>query len=80
MVKLGQGLALVLGGLVLKLIGFEGGAAIQTPETITNLRLADIIIPSLTAGIAIIVMWNYDLDEVKAHAIKAELIQRRGKL
>jgi hypothetical protein len=25
-------------------------------------------------------MWNYDLDEVKAHAIKAELIQRRGKL
>jgi GPH family glycoside/pentoside/hexuronide:cation symporter len=80
MVKLGQGLALVLGGLVLKFIGFEGGAAIQTPETITNLRLADIIIPSLTAGIAIIVMWNYDLDEQKMHEIKKKLLAIRGEL
>lgn len=80
MVKLGQGLALVLGGLVLKLIGFEGGAAMQTAETITQLRLADIIIPSLTAFLAIIVMWNYDLNEEKAHEIKAELVKRRGEL
>jgi GPH family glycoside/pentoside/hexuronide:cation symporter len=80
MVKLGQGLALVLGGLVLKLIGFEGGAAIQTHETITSLRLADIIIPSLTAGIAIIVMWNYDLDEQKMHEIKKKLLAIRGEL
>jgi GPH family glycoside/pentoside/hexuronide:cation symporter len=80
MVKLGQGLALVLGGLVLKVIGFEGGAAIQSPETIVNLRLADIIIPSLTAGLAILVMWNYDLNEEKAHEIKAELVKRRGEL
>jgi GPH family glycoside/pentoside/hexuronide:cation symporter len=80
MVKLGQGLALVLGGLVLKVIGFEGGAAIQTTETLINLRLADILIPSITAIIAIVVMWNYDLDEEKAHAIKTELVQRRGEL
>lgn len=80
MVKLGQGLALVLGGLVLKLIGFEGGAAMQSAETITQLRLADIIIPSLTAFLAIIVMWNYDLNEEKAHEIKAELVKRRGEL
>ncbi|MEY3688930.1 MAG: hypothetical protein RIT37_492 [Bacteroidota bacterium] len=80
MVKLGQGLALVLGGLVLKLIGFEGGAAMQTAETITQLRLADIIIPSLTAFLAIIVMWNYDLNEEKALEIKAELVKRRGEL
>ena len=80
MVKLGQGLALVLGGLVLKLIGFEAGAAMQTAETITQLRLADIIIPSLTAFLAIIVMWNYDLNEEKAHEIKAELVKRRGEL
>lgn len=80
MVKLGQGLALVLGGLVLKLIGFEGGAAMQSTETIMQLRLADIIIPSLTAGLAIIVMWNYDLTEEKAHEIKAELVNRRGEL
>lgn len=80
MVKLGQGLALVLGGLVLKGIGFNGGAALQSPETIVNLRLADIIIPSLTAICAIAVMWNYDLDEEKAHQIKAELVKRRGNL
>ena len=80
MVKLGQGLALVLGGLVLKFIGFDGGAAVQSAETIVNLRLADIIIPSLTAGLAIIVMWNYDLNEEKAHQIKAELVKRRGEL
>jgi GPH family glycoside/pentoside/hexuronide:cation symporter len=80
MVKLGQGLALVLGGLVLKYIGFQGGASTQTAETIKNLRLADIVIPSITAFLAIIVMWNYDLSEEKADAIKAELIKRRGVL
>jgi len=80
MVKLGQGLALVLGGLVLKLVGFDQNAALQTTETITNLRLADIIIPAFTAGLAILVMWNYDLTEEKAKEIKNELVRRRGEL
>ncbi|MBW6498100.1 MAG: MFS transporter [Bacteroidales bacterium] len=80
MVKLGQGLALVLGGLVLKLVGFDQNAALQTTETITRLRLADIIIPALTAGLAILVMWNYDLTEQKARDIKDELVRRRGEL
>lgn len=80
MVKLGQGLALVLGGLVLKLVGFDQSAAQQTADTITNLRLADIIIPALTAGLAIWVMWKYDLTEAKAKEIKEELVKRRGEL
>lgn len=80
MVKLGQGLALVLGGLVLKLVGFDQGAAIQAPDTLTMLRVADIVIPALTAGLAIWVMWGYDLTEARAHEIKAELIRRRGHL
>lgn len=80
MVKLGQGLALVLGGLVLKMVGFDQNAATQTSDTITNLRLADIIIPAVTAGIAIIVMWKYDLTEEKAREIKEELVRRRGEL
>jgi glycoside/pentoside/hexuronide:cation symporter, GPH family len=80
MVKLGQGLALVLGGLVLKLIGFDQNATIQTAETLTNLRLADIIIPAFTAGLAILVMWKYDLSETRAREIKEELIRRRGEL
>ena len=80
MVKLGQALALVLGGLVLKLIGFDQNATIQTAETLTNLRLADIIVPAFTAGLAILVMWKYDLSETRAREIKEELIKRRGEL
>jgi GPH family glycoside/pentoside/hexuronide:cation symporter len=80
MVKLGQALALVLGGLVLKLVGFDQNLAVQAAETITRLRIADIAIPALTATIAIIVMWKYDLTEEKAREIKAELEARRGVL
>ncbi len=80
MVKLGQAIALVLGGLVLKLVGFNQNAALQTSETITKLRLADISIPALTAFIAILVMWKYDLTEKKAREIKEELVARRGEL
>jgi len=80
MVKLGQAIALVLGGLVLKLVGFDPGAVSQTAETMTNLRIADITIPVLTAALAIWVMWNYNLDEKRVHEIKEILIKRRGEL
>jgi len=80
MVKLGHGVALVLSGLVLKLVGFDQNAAVQTVETMTNLRLADIIIPAVTASLAIWVMWGYDLTEERANEIKDELIRRRGEL
>ena len=69
-----------LGGLVLKLVGFDQNLAMQSVETMTSLRLADIIIPSLTAALAIWVMWGYDLTEEKARRIKAELVSRRGEL
>jgi GPH family glycoside/pentoside/hexuronide:cation symporter len=80
MVKLGQGLALVLGGLVLKVIGFDQNLAQQTTETLTNLRIADIVIPAITAAIAIWIMWSYSLTEERAREIKTELEARRGKL
>jgi len=80
MVKLGQALALVLGGLVLKVVGFDQNVAIQTVETMTNLRIADIVIPASTAALAIWVMWKYDLTEEKAREIKTELVERRGEL
>jgi len=79
-VKLGQGLALVLGGLVLKIIGFDGNAATQSVDTLTNLRIADIIIPVVTAALAIWAMWKYDLSEERAKDIKAQLEERRGVL
>ena len=80
MVKLGQGIALVLGGLVLSLVGFDQNATVQTAETLTNLRLADIFVPASTAALAIWVMWGYDLTEERADEIKEELIRRRGEL
>jgi GPH family glycoside/pentoside/hexuronide:cation symporter len=80
MVKLGQALALVMGGAVLKMVGFDQTLAQQSTETMTNLRIADIVIPAITAGLAILVMWKYNLTEERAREIKAELESRRGKL
>jgi GPH family glycoside/pentoside/hexuronide:cation symporter len=80
MVKIGQSIALALGGLVLSLAGFDQNAAQQTHETLTNLRIADIIIPVTTAALAVWVMWNYDLNEEKAKEIRTELLKRRGEL
>ena len=45
-----------------------------------SLRLADVIIPSVTAGLAILVMWSYSLSESRAKKIKEQLIERRGEL
>jgi len=80
MVKLGQAIALVLGGLILKLVGFDEGATTQTIETMNKLRIADIVIPALTAGIAIWIMWKYSLSEKRAREIKEVLVKRRGEL
>lgn len=80
MVKLGQGLAMILGGLVLKMVGFDASLEVQTVETMTNLRIADILIPSVTAALAIWVMWSYDLSEEKAHEIQKELVEKRGEI
>jgi len=80
MVKLGQALALVLGGLVLKLVGFISDAPTQSMETMTNLRIADVIIPSITAALAIWVMYKYSLNEKRAREIKTALVDRRGEL
>lgn len=80
MVKLGQAIALVLGGLVLKLVGFDQNLPTQAADTMNKLRIADISIPAITAFIAIIVIWRYDLTEKKAREIKDALVARRGEL
>lgn len=80
MVKLGQAIALVLGGLILSLVGFDEGAVSQTADTMTSLRIADIFIPAGTAALAIIIMWKYGLNEKRAKEIKDILVERRGEL
>ena len=80
MVKLGTAIALLTSGAVLNLVGFDKNATIQAASTITNLRIADIVIPVITGLLAIIIMWKYDITEQKAHEIREALIARRGKV
>jgi GPH family glycoside/pentoside/hexuronide:cation symporter len=79
MVKLGNAVALLISGAVLKYVGFNSNAAVQTTETLTNLRLADILIPIVFAVFAILVMIKYNITEEKAHEIRETLTKRRGK-
>lgn len=78
-VKIGQSIALALGGLVLSIVGFDAGNATQTLDTMNDLRIADIIIPSLTALIAVWIMWKYNLNEDRVKIIQSELKERRAE-
>ena len=80
MVKLGTSLALFLSGVILSVVGFNQNVQVQSSDTITYLRLADIIIPSVAGILAVIVMWNYNISEKRAKEIREELVARRGEL
>jgi len=80
MVKIGNGLAMLVSGVVLKMVGFDQNADIQTAESLTNLRLGDIIIPIFFAIIAIWLMLKYSISEKRAHEIREALVARRGKV
>jgi glycoside/pentoside/hexuronide:cation symporter, GPH family len=73
-------MALLTSGAVLNLVGFDVDATSQTVETLTKLRLADIIIPIFFGGIAIWIMMKYDVTEERANEIRAALVARRGKV
>ncbi|MFZ4582787.1 MAG: MFS transporter [Paludibacter sp.] len=80
MVKLGTAVALLTSGAVLNLVGFDQNATVQTVDTLTKLRIADIVIPIVTGLIAIIVIWKYDITEAKANEIRKALAVRREKM
>ncbi|NOU61959.1 MFS transporter [Marinifilum caeruleilacunae] len=80
MVKIGNGLAMLVSGIVLKMVGFNQNAGTQTAESLINLRLADIIIPIIFALIAIWMMMKYSISEKRALEIRQALIARRGKV
>jgi GPH family glycoside/pentoside/hexuronide:cation symporter len=77
MVKIGQSLALALGGFVLSYVGFDGSKAVQTAETMFELRVFDIVIPSITAGLAALIMVKYNLNEDRVEEIKELLKEKR---
>jgi GPH family glycoside/pentoside/hexuronide:cation symporter len=66
--------------LILSIIGWDQNMPTQTMETLTNLRIADVIIPVVTALLAILTMWNYNITEEKANEIRKELVKRRVRL
>ena len=80
MVKLGTALALLTSGVVLHYVGFDQSIDQQTTETLTNLRIADIVIPIVTALMAILLVWKYDITESRALEIREALIAKRGKV
>ena len=80
MVKLGQAVAIILSGVILKIVGFDQNITEQAIKTMTSLRIADILVPAVTAGLAMLVMWKYSLNEKRAKEIKEILIERRGEL
>ena len=80
MVKLGQAIAIILSGVILKFVGFDQNITEQALETMTSLRIADIVVPASTAALAMFVMWKYSLNESKAKEIKEVLVKRRGEL
>ena len=80
MVKLGTSLALFLSGVILSSVGFDQNAQAQSASTITALRLADIIVPTVAGILAMAVMWGYNISEKRAKEIREELVKRRGEL
>ncbi|MHC5158227.1 MAG: MFS transporter, partial [Planctomycetota bacterium] len=81
MVKVGMALAGLLTGVLLKVSGFDQAlGAGQGEKTLFLLRVFDVGVPLVTSAIAIFIIATYKLTEARAHEIRAELEQRRGKI
>lgn len=78
MVKFGFAIAGLLTGIIMSAVDFHPGAATQAEGAVTGLRLFFSGIPILGTLVAMWVMRNYDLTEVKAKEIKLELDTRKG--
>ena len=81
MVKVGMALAGLLTGVLLKGSGFDVAlGAGQADKTLFLLRVFDVGLPIVTSAIALAIIATYTLTETRAHEIRTELEQRRGKL
>lgn len=77
-VKLGFAFAGLLSYFILDIIGFNGNAPTQTPETIFWLRFSFSAIPIFGTLVAIYFMWNYSLTHEKITEIQNELAKRKA--
>lgn len=77
MVKFGFAIAGLLTGVIMSFVGFVPDA-VNSPESVTGLRIFFSGVPILGTLGAMIIMWNYDLTEEKAVAIGDELKHRKA--
>ncbi len=75
MVKLGFGIAALLGGFILSVVGFD--AENVTASSLTGMRVFYTFLPIAGVIGAIWIMKSYDLTEKKSQEIKAQLEQRK---
>ena len=81
MVKVGMALAGILTGVLLKVSGFDVAlGAAQAESTLFWIRIFDVGVPLITSAIALFIMMSYEITETKAHEIRLELENRRGKV
>ena len=77
MVKLGFGVAALLGGFILSVVGFD--AENVTESSITGMRLFYTFLPIAGVLGAVLIIKNYDITEEKADQIKAQLAAQRNE-
>ena len=77
MVKFGFAIAGLLTGVIMSLVGFVPDA-VNSPQSITGLRLFFSGLPILGTLTALFIMRTYDLSEEKAVEISAELKRRKA--
>jgi GPH family glycoside/pentoside/hexuronide:cation symporter len=78
MVKLGMAMAFGASGYLLNATGFDvdlGGA--QTSRTFFLMRVFDVVVPAIAAGLSIVLVASYKITEAKAHEIREETEKRR---
>ena len=80
MVKLGMALASLVGGILLAKTGFKQDLGLgQAAQTLFSMRIFDVLIPIVTSIAAIFIIMTIDDSEEKAHEVRRQLEERRGK-
>ena len=78
-VKVGQAVALGLGGVLLVATGFDIDlGASQAAETLVQMRVFDAFIPLLASGVAIYAIAKFPITEEMARRTRDELERRRA--
>lgn len=79
--KLGFALAVLLGGVILDVSGFDIALqAAQTPETLFKMRVLFVFFPIAMAVAMLLLVRLYPLNEERCHEIRRQLEARRGAI